>query len=260
MTTPLVHPDPWSSLRRHTSARIAIGRTGGSLPTAEVLAFAMDHAEARDAVDVELDIDELDAGLAPFGVPVVRLVTQAPDHATYLRRPDLGRKLDADSAERVSRLRPDGGADVCLIVGDGLSALAATRQAPALLAALAPMLRESRLTLAPLSIVRHARVAVQDQIGSLLGARVALILLGERPGLGTPDSLGAYLVFDPKPGNTDANRNCVSNIRPGGLPPDRAAHTLHHLLVESVRRRISGTKLKDERAPALGAGRIAGMP
>ena len=249
-------PDPWSGLRRHTAARIALGRAGGSLPTAEVLDFAMAHAQARDAVHSELNLDELEAALRPLGLPLIRLQTQAADRTTYLQRPDLGRRLDEPSHATLTA--PKDSPDVALIVSDGLSALAAQRQAPALLEALLPKLRASRLTLAPIAVVRHGRVAVEDEVGAALSAKAAVILIGERPGLGTPDSLGAYLVFGPRVGRTDAERNCVSNIRPQGLPPAAAAETLHYLITESLRRQISGVALKDDRpllppAPDRGA-------
>jgi ethanolamine ammonia-lyase small subunit len=243
----LAQPDPWSPLRKLTAARVAIGRAGGSLPTAEVLSFAMDHAEARDAVDIQVDFDALEAALKPGGLPIVRVATEAADRATYLLRPDYGRRLDATSLTKLTSSRREA-SDVAILVGDGLSAPAAQLHAPVVVAELVKLLRESRLAVAPLVLVRHARVAVEDQIGELLRARVAVILLGERPGLGSADSLGAYLVFDPKPAKTDADRNCVSNIRPAGLQPGEAARTLHYLIVESMRRQISGVQLKDERA------------
>lgn len=245
-----VIPDPWSALRRHTAARIALGRAGGSLPTAEWLAFSMAHAEARDAVHSELDLDRLERDLAPVGLPCVRANSDAADRAAYLQRPDLGRRLDEKSRSALAGLNALP-ADVALIVADGLSALAAQRQAPEVLREWMPMLREARFSLAPLVLVRHGRVAIQDEIGALLRASAAVILIGERPGLGSPDGLGAYLVFGPAPGNTDARRNCVSNIRPEGLPPAAAARTLHYLLGESLRRRISGVGLKDERGMLL---------
>lgn len=241
-------PDPWAHLRRHTAARIALGRAGGSLPTAEVLDFAAAHAAARDAVRSELDVPALKAALRAVDLPVVELATAAPDRRTYLQRPDLGRRLDAASAKRVSRTALQGACDVCVIVADGLSALAAQRQAPLLLELLIPMLRNGHgLCVSAVYVVRHGRVAVQDEIGAAVGARVALVLIGERPGLGTPDSLGAYMVYDPRPGRTDADRNCVSNIRPGGLSFPTAAETLRHLITRSLAGRISGVGLKDDR-------------
>lgn len=242
--------DPWQHLRRLTPARIALGRAGGSLPTAEVLKFSTDHALARDAVHAELDVNRLRTDLADLGLPILSVRTQACDRAVYLQRPDLGRRL-ADDAERDlvagDRTGSHAGVDLAIVVADGLSALAAQKQSPALLRELLPLLKSSGLTIGPIVIARQARVASQDEIGRLMRARCALMLIGERPGLGTPDSLGAYLVFDPKPGNTDADRNCVSNIRPEGLPPAVAAATLHYLIGQAIGRQISGVQLKDER-------------
>ena len=248
--------DPWAHLRRHTPARIALGRAGGSLPTREVLDFAMSHAAARDAVHAELDWERLARDLDALGLESVSLDSAAPDRQTYLQRPNLGRRLDDSSHTGLSERSDRAGApapDVALVISDGLSAPAAQVQVPPLLAELCPMLRESRVTVSPACLVRHGRVAVQDEVGHALRARAALILLGERPGLGTPDSLGAYFVFDPRPGRTDAERNCVSNLRPGGLGFRAAAGTLHYLIVESLRRKISGVTLKDERGALPGA-------
>jgi ethanolamine ammonia-lyase small subunit len=241
--------DPWSKLREETSARVALGRAGGSLPTAAVLAFAADHAAARDAVYSELDIAALLAKVASLQLPAVVLRSQAADRQTYLKRPDLGRRLDAASAAAAHSIAV-GDVDVALIIGDGLSALAAQSHAAAVLDHLVPQLRLRGFTIAPLSIVTQARVAIEDEIGSSLHAKVAVILIGERPGLGTADSLGAYLVHDPAIGKTDADRNCVSNIRPGQLHPAAAANTLAWLIEQSLVRRLSGVLLKDERDPA----------
>jgi ethanolamine ammonia-lyase small subunit len=243
-----VTPDAWNQLREATPARIALGRAGGSLPTREWLQFKAAHAAARDAVHNAFDADGLAAEIAALGVESVVVDSAAPDRFTYLQRPELGRRLTPASEELLESLpRPGAAPDLAIVVSDGLSALAAHRQATAVLAALVPMLSSDNWRLSPIVIARFGRVAVEDQIGQVLGAQIALMLIGERPGLGSPDSLGAYLVFDPRVGNTDANRNCVSNIRPEGLPPAAAAQTLHFLLTEARRRKISGTLLKDER-------------
>ena len=249
-----VTPDPWEDLRALTGARIALGRAGGSLPTAELLGFAAAHAAARDAVWSALDADLLAAALAPAGLPVVHVGSRAPDRATYLQRPDLGRRLDAASEAALRAARPAGGCDVALVVADGLSATAAQRHAPALVGALAPRLRARGLRLGPLAVARQARVALEDPAGEALDARAALILLGERPGLGAADSLGAYLVLDPRPGRTDAERNCVSGIREGGQPVAAAAALLEWLVAEALRRGLSGVALKDERGALDAAG------
>lgn len=242
-----VTPDPWEHLRALTRARIALGRAGGSLPTAEVLAFSAAHAAARDGVWAALDVEALERALAPAGLPVVRVRSQAPDRATYLQRPDLGRRLAPADAERLARARPEGGCDLAVVVADGLAARAAQRHGPALLLALLPRLRARALRLGPVVLATGARVALEDHVGAALDARAALVLLGERPGLGAADSLGAYLVFAPRPGRTDAERNCVSSIRPDGLTIPAAAELLEWLVAEALRRAISGVELKVER-------------
>ena len=249
-------PDPWRRLRELTPARIALGRAGGSLPTRELLDFQRAHAQARDAVLEPFDPAALAAEISSLGAATLVAHSAATDRKTFLTRPDLGRRL-SDASRRL--FSPDAqGFDVAIIVSDGLSALAVARQATPLLAAFLPLAESVGWRLAPVTVVLHGRVAIADEIGQLLGAKAAVILLGERPGLSSPDSLGAYLVYDPRPGRTDAQRNCVSNIRPQGLPPAAAAAAIHYLLGEALRRKISGIALKDER-PALGkaaSGRI----
>jgi ethanolamine ammonia-lyase small subunit len=244
-----VPPDPWADLRRHTPARIGLGRSGVALPTAEVLRFAAAHAQARDAVHVALDSAALERQLHIDGWRCVVVTSRAASRDEYLRRPDLGRRLAPADATRLKDLAA-GDVDLAIVVGDGLSALAVQRHAPPLLAALRVALGDTP-TLAPLVIATQARVALADDIGALLQARVALILLGERPGLSSPDSLGAYLTHAPSVGRSDAERNCVSNIRPEGLPPERAAQRIAWLVREALRRRISGIALKDESATEL---------
>jgi len=251
MKQPTHVADSWSSLRRLTSARIALGRAGGSLPTAQVLDFALAHAAAKDAVHTALDVESLIASLAELGVSPLLLATAASDRETYLRRPDLGRRLDETSRAALAALN-HAECDVAMIAADGLSAPAAQTQVGPLLRELLPLLAAASLRLGPLCIVRQARVAVEDEIGQLLRTRVAVILIGERPGLGSAESLGAYLVFEPRPGRTDAQRNCISNIRPGGLTPAAAAATLEFLIVQSLRRQLSGVALKDDRASPAG--------
>jgi len=244
--------DVWSSLRKYTPARIAIGRAGGSLPTREVLDFAWAHAEARDAVKMELDVEKLATSIERLGVECLKLESAAADRDTYVRRPDLGRRLSDHSREIISQLNPPTAApDVIVIVADGLSAVAAAEQSIKVLEKILPMLSAGRITVGPVCVVKNARVAIEDEIGEMFNATAAVILLGERPGLGTSDSLGAYLVYQPKVGKTDADRNCVSNIREAGLRPDAAAGTIYYLLSEAMRRKISGVVLKDERVNAM---------
>jgi ethanolamine ammonia-lyase small subunit len=240
--------DPWHSLRKVTSARIALGRSGGSLPTREVLEFRLAHALARDAVLSPFDADALAEELRALEVEVVVAESAVRNRAEFLQRPDLGRRLAPSSrallTERAASLPP---VDLAIIVSDGLSTLAVRTQAPPVLAALLALLgEEGSWKLAPIVVARHARVALQDEIGEILRAKMSLILLGERPGLGSADSLGAYFTFAPAIGRADAERNCVSNIRPGGLLPAEAARKLHFLLAESRRLGLSGVALKDE--------------
>jgi ethanolamine ammonia-lyase small subunit len=237
--------DPWRALRQLTPARIALGRVGSSLPTHELLDFQWAHARARDAVHQPFDAGSLCSAVRALGWAALMLSTAVTDRRTYLERPDLGRRLDDASRARLTEAAADQ-ADLAIIVSDGLSALAAQRQAIPLLSAWGELLRASQLRLAPICIVPFARVAVQDEVGGLLRARSAVILLGERPGLGSPDSLGAYLVHGPRPGRTDAERNCISNIRPEGLPPAVAAERLHRLTMSALRTGISGVGLRED--------------
>ena len=237
-------PDPWAALRALTPARIALGRAGQSLPTRAHLDFQLAHARARDAVHEALDIGRLGDALASSGLETLQVRSAAPDRVTYLQRPDLGRRLDPASRAALAAAAATDSADAVFVVADGLSARAAQSHAAPLLAALAPRLHEAGWRLGPVVVALQARVALGDEIGALLGARLVLVLLGERPGLSAPDSLGAYLTWDPRPGRTDAERNCVSNIRPEGLVPALAADRLYHLMLEAARRRLSGVALK----------------
>jgi ethanolamine ammonia-lyase small subunit len=225
-------------LKRFTPARVALGRTGHSLPTSELLRFQLDHARARDAVHKELDP-------AALGMPHLLLKSAAPDRATYLRHPDLGRALSAESRSRLGLTQQDS-YDASIIVADGLSALAIQRHAPPLLEELLPRLGDDAWCLAPLTVVLQGRVAIGDEIGELLGAQMVVMLIGERPGLSSPDSLGAYLTWGPSRGRTDAERNCISNIRPEGTGYRSAAEKLHFLMRESRSRKLSGIYLKDD--------------
>ncbi len=240
--------DSWNALRNLTTARIAIGRTGGSLLTRERLAFHLAHARARDAVLAPFDADALAANLRhALGLPVLSLSSAAADRAAYLQRPDLGRRLSPGSrALLVDRAAFSPPCDIAIVVSDGLSTLAAQTQGEPLLSALVPLLAGSGWSLAPVVVATHARVALQDEIGEILRARLSLMLLGERPGLGSADSLGAYFTYGPRLGKTDADRNCISNIRPGGIAPAEAARKLHYLLTQSSQLALSGVRLKDD--------------
>ena len=246
--------DPWQQLRRLTTARIALGRTGGSLPTRELLDFRLAHARARDAVHAPFDAADFADRLRFLSTDVLCLESAATTQTDFLRRPDLGRRLANSSRARLAALIP-GPCDLVIIISDGLSSLAATEHGPPLLAALVPLVQQSGWTLAPIIVAKHGRVALQDEIGELLHARLSLMLLGERPGLGAADSLGAYFTYAPRTGLTDAARNCVSNIRTEGLPPAEAAQKLFYLMTQSLRRSMSGVELKDD-APSLQAPQV----
>lgn len=245
-------PDPWQDLRRHTPARIALGRTGVSLPTAEVLRFSAAHAQARDAVHVPLNTSQLLDDLGRLGFFAHPVHSRAATRLDYLRRPDWGRRLDATSAQHLEGLGSPA-CDLAVVIGDGLSSAAAQQHAAPMLLALRREL-DSQFRWAPVVVAVQARVALADEIGALLNASAVLIVLGERPGLSAPDSLGAYLTFAPHVGKTDAQRNCVSNIRPDGLAPAVAAFRLAWLIRESLRRRISGVALKDDSVTPLLTG------
>ncbi|MEH6494062.1 ethanolamine ammonia-lyase subunit EutC [Halopseudomonas sp.] len=244
--------NPWRRLREFTDARIGLGRAGISLPTSEMLAFQLSHAQARDAVHFPLDVDALCAQLAdlsnlPNDAPL-RLHSQAQDRTTYLQRPDLGRLLDDTSREQLAALpAASSQSDLAIVIVDGLSSLAVQQNAAAFLAPLLELLQAEAepWRLAPVTVVEQGRVAVGDGIGELLNARAVLLLIGERPGLSSPDSLGLYLTWNPKPGLNDAARNCISNVRPAGLPYAEAARRVLYLLREARRLNLSGVKLKD---------------
>ena len=226
-------------LRQFTMARVALGRAGDALPMRELLNLRAAHAAARDAVHKPLDVACLRQECEQRGWECVALHSAAADRTEYLRRPDRGRRLKEESRMLLMR----GKYDAAIIIADGLSALAVHRHAVAVLDHLIPRLNS--WSLAPIALVEQARVAVGDEIGVTLGANLTLILIGERPGLSSPDSLGAYLTWDPKPGKTDAERNCISNIRPEGLPYDEAAERLRALMTEAARRKLSGVALKE---------------
>jgi ethanolamine ammonia-lyase small subunit len=244
--------DSWSGLSRYTSARIALGRAGGSLRTASLLDFRLSHARARDAVYSPFDAESLCADLNGAHLPTYVLNTAVQDRRQYLMRPDLGRRLDDASRERLKESAKGWGRrDLAILISDGLAAQASMRHAVATVVPLCERLLVFGWTLYPIFVVHQGRVKLQDEIGELLGARQTLMLLGERPGLGSPDSLGAYFTYKPRAACTDADRNCVSNIRPEGLSPSDAADKLIALLGNSVRLGLSGVALKDGDARIL---------
>ena len=237
----------WQALRLHTAARIGLGRRGVSLPTGAHLAFQLAHAQARDAVHLALDGEALASALAQQGQACVQLHSAAATRSEYLQRPDLGRRLDAASRARLLEGGTgSAGVDLALVAADGLSALAVQRHAAPFLAALRERLALEAWTVSPLHIVMQGRVAVGDEVGELIKARAVLVLIGERPGLSSPDSLGLYLTWAPKVGLRDDSRNCISNVRPDGLAYAQAAYRLHYLLSQAFARQVSGVALKDE--------------
>jgi ethanolamine ammonia-lyase small subunit len=237
--------DPWSDLKQFTSARIALGRTGNAIPLKEVLAFRMAHADARDAVHSALNVEDLYDAIIDLQETCMVVQSDAVDRTVYLKRPDFGRKLNTESAKNLQSANTQP-FDIAVIIADGLSATAVNKHAILLLTALLPLLLENEFTIAPICLAKQARVAIADEIAFLQKATLSIILIGERPGLGTADSMGAYLTFKPKPGLADNSRNCISNIRPEGLPIDTAAKKIFYLVKEAFRLQLSGVGLKDE--------------
>ena len=238
--------DPWATLRSFTEARIGLGRSGHSLPTREVLKFSMAHARARDAVTTAIDWTPVETGLEKLDLASFRVESAAPDRDTYLRRPDLGRRLSHASRQKLSDLSGGTPKDLLIVVGDGLSSTGVTLNAVPTISALLPFARKNGWSVAPVLLATQARVALGDEAGEYLGARAVLMLIGERPGLTSPDSLGAYLTWAPRVGRNDGERNCISNIRNGGLSPEEAAFKAAWLLREAFQRRLTGVQLKDE--------------
>lgn len=232
-----------AKLRTFTPARVGLGRTGVSLETRDLLDFQRAHAQARDAVHARLECGAVATAIATAsGANVLRLRSQAVDRAMYLQRPDLGRKVDEASRKLLAGTAQDGSWELVLVVADGLSALAVERHAVPVIEELLPLVAGWRV--APVCIVEQGRVAIGDEIGATLGAELAIVLIGERPGLSSPDSLGAYITWNPRPGRTDAERNCISNIRSEGLSPAEAARQIGTLVNEARRQRLTGVKLK----------------
>ena len=273
MTTPsssipaLVTPTPWEALKQFTDARIALGRAGVSLPTAAHLAFQLAHAQARDAVHLPLDSGGITRALQDLGLAVLPLHSQATDRTTYLQRPDLGRRLDTRSLQVLAQWqKPAGGGsegatitpgnptqtpayDLALVLVDGLSARAIHDNAVALVGQLLDGLKadaQPPWRIAPLTVVEQGRVAIGDEVAEQLHAKLVVVLIGERPGLSSPDSMGLYITWAPKIGTLDAARNCISNVRPAGLSVDMAAKTLHHLLTQARLKQLTGVGLKDD--------------
>jgi ethanolamine ammonia-lyase small subunit len=232
-------------LRRLTPARVGLGRSGASMPTEALLDFTLDHARARDAVHTPFDAAAMMDGLTALELRPIAVRSEAVDRKTYLRRPDLGRKLDAQSRNSLSTLN-QASCDLAIIIGDGLSSAAVHLHGLELVRRLATRFAGLGMTLSPVVVASGARVALGDEIGSLLNARMSVMFIGERPGLSAPDSLGCYVTYAPKPGLSDAERNCVSNIHGAGLSYDEAAFKIGWLVRAGMERKISGVALKDE--------------
>jgi ethanolamine ammonia-lyase small subunit len=258
----LVTVTPWQALRQFTDARIALGRAGVSQPTGAHLAFQLAHAQARDAVHLPLDVQGVAASLQSLGLPTLTLHSQAADRATYLQRPDLGRRLDAPSLKTLAKWRSasrqNGTAahsagtplyDLAFAVVDGLSSLAIHQNAAPFLSVMLERLAHDTTqpwSIAPVAVVEQGRVAIGDDVGAQFNASMVVVLIGERPGLSSPDSMGIYITWAPQIGMTDAARNCISNLRPAGLSLEAAAKTLHQLLTQARLKQLTGVGLKDE--------------
>jgi ethanolamine ammonia-lyase small subunit len=238
------------TLRELTPARVGLGRSGASMPTDALLAFTLDHARARDAVHAAFDATHLVAELADLGLQVSEVSSQAQGRRDYLRRPDLGRLLSADSRRALEK-ESAGAGEIVIVIGDGLSPAAVNVHAVELVRHLVPRLANAGMLLGRVVVASGARVALGDEIGAVVGARMVVMLIGERPGLSAPDSLGAYITFAPRIGLTDEKRNCVSNIHGAGLSYAEAAVKIAWLVREGLARQVTGVALKDESGTAL---------
>ena len=239
-----------TDLRALTPARVALGRAGASLPTEALLSFTLDHARARDAVHAAFDPAPLVAGISALGLSALTVQSRAGSRQDYLRRPDLGRRLDAASEQALAEAAGQSGGRLVIAIGDGLSPKAVHAHALPLMGHLAVQLSAAQIEIGPVVVASGARVALGDEIGAILAAPMIVVLIGERPGLSAPDSLGAYLTFAPKLGRTDADRNCVSNIHRAGLSHEEAAFKIAWLVREGLARKVTGVALKDESGEA----------
>lgn len=243
----MTHSDIWSTLRRFTEARIGLGRSGCSMPTQAQLAFQLAHAKAKDAVHIPLDIGLIEQQLTELRLASVYLHSEAVDRVTYLQRPDKGRRLNSESAACLNEFTKNkAAADATIVLADGLSSTAIQKHGVATSHLIAQMLESLGLSFGPVGIVEQGRVAIGDEIGQILDCRLMILLIGERPGLSSPDSLGIYYTYQPQVGLTDERRNCISNIREGGLSPAKAVKRLEWLIKESELKKLSGVTLKDK--------------
>lgn len=250
--------NPWEALREFTDARIGLGRAGVSIPTSHSLAFQLAHAQAQDAVHLPLDVESVIEDLENANLNLnqeqeiftpILLHSQAVNRTTYLQRPDLGRRLDKKSIETLKKVNTlkDKKYDLSIVIVDGLSSLAIKENAAIFIKKLVEALNfDSQVwNLAPITIILQGRVAVGDEVGEILNSKTTMVLIGERPGLSSPDSMGLYLTYNPKVGLTDESRNCISNIRIEGLSYEEGIKKTMYLLKESRRLELSGVNLKD---------------
>lgn len=238
--------DEWKPLTNLTSARIALGRAGMSLTTNTHLAFQLAHSQARDAVNIDLDFAGLQHGLSDHSISSLLLKSRVMNRAEYLQRPDLGRLLDQESVHVLEDYQADHPeTDIAIVVADGLSSFAVEHHAASFLLLLIPTLQQQDYSIAPICLVKQGRVAVGDHVGEVLAAKMVVLLVGERPGLSSPDSMGIYFTYQPKVGATDADRNCISNIHSNGLSYEEAMQKVMFLINESQRLKLSGVHLKE---------------
>jgi ethanolamine ammonia-lyase small subunit len=245
MKTPAPSSRSIRDLRDLTPARVGLGRAGASMPTRALLEFTLDHARARDAVHAAFDVPALVSGLGDLGLAAFEVCSRARNRKDYLRRPDLGRTLDPASQHLLAS-HNGSPCRLAIVVADGLSPTAVKAHSIELIRSLIPRLAVERIEIGHAVVASGARVALGDEIGAILGARMIVVLIGERPGLSAPDSLGAYLTFAPRPGRTDAERNCVSNIHGSGLGYDEAAFKIAWLIREGLAGEVTGVALKDD--------------
>lgn len=240
----MIPADNGSVLKQITTARISLGRSGVSLTTSEVLSFKADHAMARDAIYTPMNIESISSSLQQEGIDFICVKSKAADRKEYLLRPDKGRVLHEESVKQLNALEKKKTA-ICITIADGLSPLAVNLHAVPLLRRLVALFNEAGLSIAPVCLASQGRVAISDETGALTGAAISIILIGERPGLSSPDSLGVYITYAPAPGTTDERRNCISNIHPGGLDPETAAQKILFLVCAAINLQLSGVGLKD---------------
>jgi len=253
------YPEPWEHLRQFTDARIALGRAGQSMPTHAHLGFQLAHAQAKDAVYLPMDIQKISEGITALGHTSLALHSAAADRAMYVQRPDFGRILSADSRQRLQQWHTahptDSAYNVAFVVADGLSALAIHDNAVPLLETVIKQLKQNEQTnawrLGPVVLVEQGRVAVGDDVGEILAAELVVVLVGERPGLSSPNSLGIYFSWTPRRGLNDAQRNCISNVRVGGLSVEEAGCKLVYLLRKAQQLQLTGVGLKDDQPQAI---------